>query len=280
MEKITSAREMMKVAQRLRAEGKSIGFVPTMGFLHEGHLSLVDAAKLQCKVVVLSVFVNPTQFGANEDLDRYPQNLPRDEALSAERGVGYFFCPQAAEIYPAGFSTYVEETTLSTDLCGASRPGHFRGVCTVLSILLNIVRPHHMYLGWKDAQQVMVVHKMVKDLFFDCEVMGVPTKREEDGLAMSSRNAQLNISERKNAQVISQALFAAADLFKAGHRDTSRLSGEIHHVLSQQLGVRVIYISIVDRETLQPLKVVEEGKTLIAVAAWVGQTRLIDNILL
>lgn len=278
MEKITSALEIKKIVAQLKNENKTIGFVPTMGYLHEGHLSLVDHAKESTDVVIVSIFVNPTQFGANEDLDKYPRNLEQDQALCEDRQVNYLFIPAADEIYPEGFSTYVEEDHLSKDLCGTSRPGHFRGVCTILTIFLNIIHPDKMYLGWKDAQQVLVVTKMIKDLFYDCEVIGVPTVREEDGLALSSRNANLSIPERKHATTISKALFAARDLYEKGYDDTSRLSGEINHVLSKQLGVRIIYISIIDRETLTPLQRVVPGRTLIAIAAWVGQTRLIDNI--
>jgi pantoate--beta-alanine ligase len=271
--------ETRSAAKALRLAGKTIGFVPTMGALHEGHLALVRAARRQCDVVIVSIFVNPTQFGPNEDLARYPRPFEQDCALLEGEGVDLLFAPSPEEMYPAGASTFVTVDELSSRLDGASRPGHFRGVATVVAKLFHIVQPDIAFFGQKDAAQVAVLRRMVHDLDFDLQISVIPTVREQDGLAMSSRNRYLSPQERKSALVLSQALSLMEGMAHLGEHDSDRLLTEGRRKLATEPGVRLDYLSIVHPVTLEPLENVASG-ALIAVAAYVGTTRLIDNVVL
>lgn len=279
MQVIESINEMQSLAMGERTRGRLIGFVPTMGFLHEGHLSLIDLAREKCDLTVVSIFVNPAQFAPNEDFDSYPRDTERDLRLCRERGADIVFMPSRDALFPKDYSTFVTEETLSEGLCGISRPQFFRGVCTVVAKLFNIVRPDVALFGQKDAQQAAVIRKMVADLNFPVDIEVGPTVRESDGLALSSRNAYLSTAQREDARVISQALFTAAKMVEEGQRNVDRLAAEITHLLSQKRRVRVIYVEIVDRDTMRPVRVVNPGRTVIAVAAWVDEVRLIDNVM-
>ncbi|HEY9250501.1 MAG TPA: pantoate--beta-alanine ligase [Rariglobus sp.] len=281
MQTITSVPEMQSLAERLRTQGQSIGLVPTMGALHEGHLSLVKLADERADVVVVSIFVNPTQFGPSEDFSKYPRPLEADLAACEAAGVDYVFAPDASEVYPKNYSTYVLEEHIAKPLEGASRPAHFRGVTTVVAKLFNIVRPHFAVFGQKDAQQVAVIVKMVADLNFNVEIVVAPTLREADGLALSSRNRYLSNTQRVEALVLSRALRKAVEMVAAGERRVDRLIAEATHLIGQHRRVRVIYVSIVDRLTMEAVKgEITPGKTVIAIAAWVDEIRLIDNQIL
>ena len=270
----------MKVACRsVTQAGKRLGLVPTMGALHEGHLSLVRAAKAQSDVVAVSIFVNPLQFGPTEDYAKYPRTLERDAALLQELGVDLLFAPPVAEMYPPGAKTQVEVSELSVRLDGGSRPGHFRGVTTVVCKLFEIVRPDCAFFGQKDAAQVAVLRKMVRDLDMDVKIVVCPIVREADGLAMSSRNAYLNADQRQQALVLSRALQMVRSAVDAGERDAQKLAELGIRTIASETGARLDYFAIVDPATLEPVDHVSRG-TLVAVAAWVGTTRLIDNILL
>lgn len=281
MQKITSVSEMQSLAESLRAQGKRIGLVPTMGALHEGHLSLVKVAKSISDMVVVSLFVNPTQFGPSEDYSKYPRPLETDLAACEAAGVDCVFAPEVTEMYPKGYSTYVLEESIAKPLEGASRPAHFRGVTTVVAKLFNVVRPHLSVFGQKDAQQVAVIHKMVADLNFNVEIVIAPTLREADGLAMSSRNRYLTNTQRVEALVIHRALRKAAGMVAAGERRVDRLIAEATHLISQHRRVRVIYVSVVDRISMEAVKgEITPGKDLMAIAVWVDEVRLIDNEIL
>jgi pantoate--beta-alanine ligase len=278
MEIIHRRQRMASIARKLRREqDKTIGLVPTMGALHEGHLSLVREARQLCDVVIVSIFVNPAQFGKGEDFERYPRDLTTDTALLTDYNVDYIFAPQPEEIYPSGFSTFVYVEELSEVLEGAARPGHFRGVATVVAILLNTVRPDFIFFGQKDAQQVVVIKRMVRDLAFEAEVVVMPTVREETGLAMSSRNAYLNKEEKQGASVIYQALREAKIAYKNGERNAGRLSEVIAQTINREPLARLEYVAITDGETLEPLDRIEDETILISVAVRFGKTRLIDN---
>lgn len=279
MKTITNARQMQSVARTLRTEGKTIGFVPTMGYLHQGHLSLVALAKEKSNVVVLSIYVNPTQFGPNEDLDKYPRDFERDEALAKEAGVDYIFYPSDQEMYPGPYATYVSVEEMTTRLCGASRPNHFRGVTTICTKLFHIVQPHFAVFGQKDAQQVIVIQRMVHDLNFDMEIVIAPIVRESDGLAMSSRNSYLSPEERRDAVRLHQALQLAQRMISEGETQTSRLTEAMRSHISTSPHATIDYVEIVSLETLEPKEAVGPG-TLIALAVYMGKTRLIDNLLI
>lgn len=281
MEIINRRKRMMSVAHRLRREEKgAIGFVPTMGALHEGHLSLIHEARALCDIVVVSVFVNPAQFGPAEDFNSYPRDLTRDAALLAEYNVDYVFAPPVEEVYPKGFSTYINVEGLSDKLEGASRPGHFRGVTTVVGILLNIVRPDFAFFGQKDAQQAIVIKHMVRDLAFNTEIVVAPTVRENTGLAMSSRNNYLSDDERRAAAILSRALSQANVAFDEGERSATRLIEIVRTTIEKQPSVRLDYVSVNDAESLDTLERLDEQPALISLAAFVGKTRLIDNVVL
>lgn len=274
---VKSIDEMKHLSRRWREEGYTIGFVPTMGYLHEGHLSLVRRAREENDKVVVSIFVNPTQFGPNEDFNRYPRDLDRDMSLLEPIGVDAVFYPSAEEMYPEGYKTYVEVTDITERLCGASRPGHFRGVTTVCTKLFNIVMPHRAYFGKKDFQQYVVIKTMVRDLNMDLEIVPMPIVREPDGLAMSSRNTYLNPEERKAATCLYRSLKRAVQLFEEGERDAKRIKEEVEKVIKSVPLARIDYVEIVDPETFVPVDKIEKG-TLVALAVFVGPARLIDNV--
>jgi pantoate--beta-alanine ligase len=281
MEIINRRQRMSSVARKIRREqDRTIGLVPTMGALHEGHLSLVREARRMCDVVVVSVFVNPTQFGPSEDFEHYPRDLTKDTALLTDYNVDYIFAPTAEEIYPKDFSTYVNVGGLSKVLEGAARPGHFRGVATVVAILLNTVHPDFAFFGQKDAQQAVIIKRMVRDLAFDTEIVVLPTVREDSGLAISSRNLYLTPEEQQSAAVIHRGLARAKETFKKGERHASKLEEIVRTTIESEPRVRVDYVSVADAETLQKLDKLDERPILIAVAAYVGKTRLIDNTIL
>ncbi|HXG20772.1 MAG TPA: pantoate--beta-alanine ligase [Methylomirabilota bacterium] len=275
MEIISHVRDMQRWSDARRREGKRIAFVPTMGFLHEGHLSLVREGKRHGDVVV-SIFVNPIQFNQQSDFDKYPKNFAQDRALLEEVGAAVLFYPAAAEMYPDGFQTFVEVEKVSQPLCGAFRPGHFRGVATVVTKLFNIVKPHVALFGEKDFQQCVVIQRMVKDLNFDLEILPMPTIREADGLAMSSRNARLSPEERRTSLCISRALNTAANMAAQGERRAEAILSAVRDILTQQGEVRLEYASLCHPESLVEVQEVA-GPTLLAIAAWVGEVRLIDN---
>ncbi len=272
---------MMSVARKLRREeNRTIGFVPTMGALHQGHLSLIHEARALCDVVVASIFVNPAQFGPQEDFNSYPRDLTRDSGLLAEYNVDYVFAPAVEEIYPPGFSTYVTVEGLTDKLEGAARPGHFRGVTTIVAILLNVIRPNFAFFGQKDAQQSIIIKKMVSDLAFDTEIVVLPIVREESGLALSSRNAYLDDAQKKAAAVLNAALSEASRSYEEGERNTGRLIELVRTRIEQEPLIRVDYVSVNDAETLEKLDRVDDGAALLSLAAFVGETRLIDNVIL
>ena len=281
MEIINRRQRMSSVARKIRREqDRTVGLVPTMGALHEGHLSLVREARRMCDVVVVSVFVNPAQFGPGEDFERYPRDLTKDTALLTDYNVDYIFAPPVEEIYPKGFSTYVNVEGLSEQLEGASRPGHFRGVATVVTILLNTVRPDFAFFGQKDAQQALVIKRLVKDLAFDTEVVVLPIVREDSGLAISSRNLYLTPDEQNSATVIHKALKQAKTAFKEGERNANRLIELIRSTVEAEPRARLDYVTVADAETLEKIERLDDRPTLIALAAYVGKTRLIDNLIL
>lgn len=281
MEIINRRQRMSSVARKIRREqDRTVGLVPTMGALHEGHLSLVREARRMCDVIVVSVFVNPTQFGPGEDFEHYPRDLTKDTALLTDYNVDYIFAPTVEEIYPKGFSTYVNVEGLSEQLEGASRPGHFRGVSTVVTILLNTIRPDFAFFGQKDAQQALVIKRLVKDLAFDTEIVVLPIVREDSGLAISSRNLYLTADEQNSATVIHKALVQAKTAFKEGERNAHRISELVRQTIEAEPRARLEYVTVADAETLERVDRVDERPTLIAVAAYVGKTRLIDNTIL
>jgi len=276
MKIIRSIDKIKKEVERNKRRGRAIGFVPTMGYLHEGHLSLLRRAHKENDIVVVSIFVNPTQFGTNEDYKEYPRDLKKDAALCKKESVDYIFCPAVKAMYPRGYSTYVKVEGLTEDLCGKFRPIHFRGVATVVTKLFNIINPDIAYFGQKDAQQAIVIKRMAEDLNMDVKIIVMPTVREKDGLAMSSRNAYLSPDERRLASTIYRALQLARDLIKLGDRDVSYIKSEMRKMLSPVVS-KVDYISIVDPKNLRDLKKIK-GRVLVAVAVWIDGTRLIDNI--
>jgi pantoate--beta-alanine ligase len=270
---------MNEISREARAKGRKICFVPTMGALHDGHLSLVRRARELGDLVVVSVFVNPKQFGPREDLESYPRDLARDTDLCIQEGVDYLFAPSAAEMYPEGFRTYVEVEGLSSVYEGATRVGHFRGVATVVLKLFNIVRPHFAFFGQKDGQQAIVIRRMVRDLNVGVELIIGPTQRAEDGLALSSRNAYLDHEQRKAASALYRALEKGRALVEeSGVRDAREVERAVRRVLEDVEGARIDYVAVADTENLVPVERVE-NETMIALAVWLGETRLIDNVI-
>jgi pantoate--beta-alanine ligase len=278
MEAIYTVEWMKQVARQARAEGRLVGFVPTMGALHEGHLSLVRAARQRCQPVVVSIFVNPTQFGPGEDFRKYPRSFEADCKLLEAQRVEYLFAPPPAEIYPEGFRTSVSVEGLTERLEGRSRPGHFRGVTTVVLKLFEIVQPHFAYFGRKDAQQARVIRQMVRDLNVDTEIVVCPLVREPDGLAMSSRNAYLKADERRAATVLHRALDAARREIAAGERDALRLVAAMRKLIDTQPLATPDYVEIVDADSFEPVTRLRRG-CVVLLAAFIGTTRLIDNML-
>jgi pantoate--beta-alanine ligase len=279
MDVLRRVRAMKEAGAAARAAGKTVGFVPTMGALHEGHLALVRRVRAQADLTVVSIFVNPTQFGSADDLARYPRDLVRDADVLAREGVDILFAPEPDEMYPPGAATFVEVAGLSDKLEGKSRPGHFRGVATVVTKLFEIVSPHVAAFGQKDAQQVLVIKTMARDLMMDVEVLVLPTKREEDGLAMSSRNALLTPDERRAARAIPRALEAVRAALEAGERDPGKLLAAGKAVLVEAPLLQIDYVELVDPDRLEPVAKVQ-GTMLLAVAVLAGSTRLIDNLVL
>ena len=276
MEIITDINQMQKRAEALRNSGKTIAFVPTMGCLHDGHLALMRAGRELGDVLVVSIFVNPAQFGPKEDFGSYPRNLERDSALCRQVGVDIIFHPAAEAIYPRGFQTHIEVENLSRGLCGDFRPGHFRGVATVVAKLFNIVKPHAAVFGEKDCQQLAVIRRMTADLNLDVQIVGYPTVRETDGLAMSSRNTFLSAAERQSALSLSRSLEQAQQMVREGERAPGRIEQAVRETISREPATEIEYVRVCHPESLSELKWVEDS-TLLALAVRVGKTRLIDN---
>ena len=280
MEIITRQQRMASVARKLRRENKVLGFVPTMGALHEGHLSLIQKARQMCDVVIVSVFVNPAQFNENADFDSYPRDLTSDVEFLAPYDVDYIFAPDAAEIYGEDFATFVTVDVISEKLEGASRPGHFRGVATVVTILFNTIRPDFGYFGQKDAQQVAVVKRLVRDLKFDTEIIVMDIVREDSGLAISSRNSLLSEEDHAAAPVIYKSLKTAETAVENGEKDAGTVVQIVSDVIEREPEARTDYIALVDPDTLDPVERIGGGPVLLAVAVRFGDVRLIDNIVL
>lgn len=279
MEVVENAEEMQLKASRWRAEGTTIAFVPTMGALHRGHLSLIDTARQQGRIVVVSIFVNPAQFGPSEDFEKYPRTREDDLKACEEHGVDCVFYPEKNTMYPPAYSTYVTEEDVSNSLCGVSRPQFFRGVCTVVARLFNIVQPHVAVFGQKDAQQAAVIKRMVRDLCYPVRIEVGATVREEGGLALSSRNRYLTTRQRTDAESIYKALVKARAMVESGVMNVDRIRAEVVHIISQHRRMRIIYVSVVDPETMKDRREIVQGDTLIAVAAWCDEIRLIDNMI-
>lgn len=275
VETIAEVREQVK---QWRKEGLTVGLVPTMGYLHEGHKSLIDRAVAENDRVVVSVFVNPMQFGPSEDLESYPRDMDRDAALCEKAGASLIFHPDPSEMYHKDFSSFVDMTTLTGGLCGKTRPIHFRGVCTVVSKLFNIVAPDKAYFGQKDAQQLAVIRHMVSDLNFGIEIVGCPIIREEDGLAKSSRNTYLSAQEREAALILSKSLAKGKEALKAGEVDAAKIRQIILDEIATEPLAKVDYVEVVDWNTLEPVETVKEP-VLVAMAVYIGKTRLIDNFI-
>lgn len=271
---------MFSISRRLRRESKTVGFVPTMGALHDGHLALVQEARRSCDIVIVSIFVNPTQFNNSVDLEKYPRDLTADVARLTEFGVDYIFAPEESEVYPPGFSTYVNVQNVTDTLEGESRPGHFRGVATVVTILFNTIRPDRAFFGQKDAQQVAVIRRLTTDLGFETEIVVLPTVREPSGLAMSSRNERLSPEEREKAVVLIEALREAKRAFKKGERNAAELTEMVRRHIAREPAARIDYVAIADSDTMQILEHVGEAEAVIAIAASIGDVRLIDNVVL
>ena len=279
MDIISSLHDMQQRVLLTRSLNKRIAFVPTMGYLHAGHLSLIDEARKRGDVVVLSIFVNPTQFGQGEDFEDYPRDLERDSSLAKGAGVDIIFAPSARDMYPNGYATYVDVEGITQTLCGASRPGHFRGVTTVVSKLFHIVQPHVAIFGNKDFQQLAVIRRMTEDLNMAVEIVGMPIFREADGLAMSSRNVYLSADQRQQALALSQSLAKARELVAAGKLDCELIIAELKGLISRQPEARIDYIQICHQRTLADQLQVDHDSVLL-MAVFIGQTRLIDNGLL
>jgi pantoate--beta-alanine ligase len=287
MEIIQTAKQMQDIALSLRRQNETIGLVPTMGYLHKGHISLIEKAKGDCSKVILSIFVNPKQFGKGEDYEKYPKDFKRDKILAEAAGTDYVFVPSAGEMYPEDFKASVKIKVLDSVMCGSFRPGHFEGVCTIVAKLFNIMLPHISYFGLKDYQQYLIIKKMAEDLNFPLQVIGCPIIREEDGVAMSSRNKYLSKSERKNAVVLIESLNMAAGLIRNGSKDLEHIRNTIYEKLSGNPFVsKIDYFDFRDPETLKKIGSINKydfkssgSSLLIACAVWIGGTRLIDNII-
>lgn len=279
MEIIVDGKEMQRAADALRARGDRIGLVPTMGYLHDAHIQLVRQTKALTDVVVVSIFVNPTQFGPGEDFERYPRDEEGDRIKLEREGVQVLFAPETSRIYPPGYQTFVEVTEVSSGLCGDFRPGHFRGVATVVAKLFNIVKPHVAVFGEKDYQQLLVLRRMVEDLQFDVDVVSGELVREEDGLAMSSRNAYLSSQERERARVLFRSLNKGKEIYESGEKNVSRIKEAVREAIVSMEGVDLQYVELRDAVTLEEIDEIQ-GPAVIAVAAVVGPSRLIDNIII
>lgn len=279
MRKIETIGDMKAIIRTQKEKGNTIGFVPTMGYLHEGHMSLVKASLQDNDFTILSIYVNPTQFGVNEDLAKYPRSLERDSVMAQEAGVDIVFIPSDAEIYPNGYNTFVNVEGITEIMCGSSRPTHFKGVTTIVTKLFNIIEPNHAYFGQKDAQQAIIIKKIVKDLNMNLKIEVCPIVREKDGLAMSSRNIYLNNEERKAALSLSKSLFEAGTNIKAGERNKQKITELIRKRIKREAIANIDYIEIKNGDTLEDIEDIC-GRVLIALAVKFGTTRLIDNIVL
>ena len=277
MKTITTVREMQSFSEAIRLQGRRIVFVPTMGYLHDGHLKLMEEGKKRGDCLVISIYVNPTQFGPSEDLDKYPRDFERDEQLARAIGVDVIFYPSNAQMYPSPYHTYVTVEEITENLCGLTRPTHFRGVATVCAKLFNIVKPHITIFGRKDFQQLVVIQRMVADLNMDIEVVGLPTVREPDGLAMSSRNAYLKEGERESALSLNRSLKLASELYDRGERDAGTIIHEVTRFIEKYPETRIDYVKICDVGTMADIESVEGERSVLALAVWVGTPRLIDN---
>jgi pantoate--beta-alanine ligase len=273
-------KEMKNEMRSRRSHGDSIGFVPTMGYLHEGHLSLIRESVKKNDCTVVSVYVNPAQFGPDEDYEQYPRDLDRDAEILNEERVDYLFTCKDSEMYPKGYKTYVEVHDLQDIMCGASRPGHFRGVCTVVLKLFNIIKPQKAYFGQKDAQQAVILRKMVEDLNIDVKISVLPIVREKDGLALSSRNSLLNPEQRTAALCLNESLQLAKKLFSEGENDSEKIINLMRNHIKEEKFAKIDYIVIVNKNNLESLPKIKKGETLIALAVYIGKVRLIDNIII
>ena len=278
MKIVGTIQEVREQVNEWKKQGLSVGLVPTMGYLHEGHKSLIDASVAGNDRTVVSVFVNPMQFGVGEDLESYPRDMQRDAALCESAGADLIFHPEPSEMYPQDFSSFVDMSTLTGGLCGKTRPIHFRGVCTVVSKLFNIVTPDRAYFGQKDAQQLAVIRHMVSDLSYGIEIVGCPIIREEDGLAKSSRNTYLNLQERQAALCLSRSLRQAKALLEGGETSASAVVDSIRTEIGKEPLARIDYVEVVDWKNLEPVETID-GAVLVAMAVYIGKTRLIDNII-
>lgn len=279
MKVVTTVKEVKKIVRKWKKKGKSIGLVPTMGYLHEGHGSLITAARKKNDKVVVSIFVNPIQFGPSEDLASYPRDLARDTKFCESLGADLIFHPDPEEMYHENFSTFVDMSVLTEELCGLSRPGHFRGVCTVVSKLFHIVEPDRAYFGQKDAQQLAVIRHMTEDLNMNVKIVGCPIVREEDGLAKSSRNTYLSPEERKAALILSQTIFMGEKMVKEGERDAGKLIEAMKAKIETEPLARIDYVKAVNGLTMQPVDELKKP-VLVAMAVYIGKTRLIDNFII
>ena len=278
MKIVSTVEQVREEVKKWRQQGLTVGLVPTMGYLHEGHKSLIDKAVAQNDKVVVSVFVNPIQFGPTEDLATYPRDLERDAALCEDAGAALIFHPEKEDMYFDDFCTYIDMDGLTKGLCGKTRPIHFRGVCTVVGKLFNIVHPDRAYFGQKDAQQLAVVRRMVRDLNFDLEIVGCPIIREEDGLAKSSRNTYLSEEERKAAVILHKGLVKGEELVSAGEKDVKKVLDAITEIIESEPLARIDYVEAVDFDNIETIDTIE-GSVLVAVAVYIGKTRLIDNFI-
>lgn len=278
MEIVNRIQRMKEVIKDIKKDNKTIGFVPTMGCLHQGHLSLVREARRMSDYVIVSIFVNPKQFGPNEDYEKYPRNITKDAEILSQENVDYVFYPAVEEMYPENYRTYVIVEDLSDKLCGKSRPGHFKGVATIVIKLLNIIQPNFAFFGQKDAQQSIIIKRMIRDLNLDTEIIILPIVREPDGLAMSSRNLYLNPEERKAATVLFKSLQAAKELIKDGEKKASKIIERIKKIIADEPLAKIDYIEVVDLDNLNPMKSLDKT-ALIAIGVYIGETRLIDNII-
>ncbi len=278
MKVVTTVAEVREAVKAWRKEGKTVGLVPTMGYLHEGHGSLITAAKKGCDKVVVSIFVNPMQFGPSEDLESYPRDLEKDSAFCESLGADLIFHPEPSEMYHEGFSSFVDMSVLTEELCGLRRPVHFRGVCTVVNKLFNIVQPDRAYFGQKDAQQLAVIRHMVDDLNMNLEIVGCPIVREEDGLAKSSRNTYLSAEERKAALVLSKSIALGQKMVEDGETDTKAVTDAMKAFIEKEPLAKIDYVKAVDGLTMQQIATVKKPM-LVAIAVYIGKTRLIDNFI-
>jgi len=277
MKTIRSPKRMQRICQGIKKDGKTIGFVPTMGYFHQGHLSLMRIARKKSAILIVSIFVNPTQFGRKEDFKSYPRDLQRDKRLLEKLGCDYSFCPKTEDMYPEGYESYVEVENSTKVLEGAFRPGHFKGVATIVAKLFNIVQPDIAIFGQKDFQQAVVIRRMAKDLNFPVKIVVAPTKREKSGLALSSRNSYLSNEEKRQALALYQSLNLAKKMIESGERDSTKIKDKMRRCILRKPKAKIDYISINDSETLEPLRRLK-GSVLISLAVEIGKTRLIDNI--